>query len=141
MGLFAFSASMLLCSCAAFEDPYLRDGAIGGVGAAGIGAGAGALIASNMVNGDVGQSALVGGAIGLPVGIVAGVAYRSYVEQSQLDDYQRKIRENHEYIAGRQLEIDRLRGEIDEDSFAIEPDTALRSRIYTGPTIGMINRR
>jgi len=132
---------LTFCGCAAFDDPYVRDGAVGGIGAAGIGAGAGALIARNMVNGDIGKSALVGGAIGLPVGIAAGVAYRSYVEQSRLDDNRARILENQEYIIGRQREIDRLRAEIDEESFAIEPDTSLRGYIYTGPTVGVANRR
>lgn len=126
--------------CALFEDPYVASGTVGGVTGAGIGAGAGALIANNMVRGDVGESALVGSAIGLPVGVLAGVAYQAYQEESQLDDNSQKIRENYEYIKRRQQEIDRAREEINEDSFAIQPDKGMRSYIYTGPTIGVYLR-
>ena len=123
-----------------FEDPYVASGTVGGTIGAGVGAGTGALIANNMVNGDIGESALIGGAIGLPVGILAGVAYQSYQEQSEEDDNSQKIRENYEYITRRQYEIDRTREAIIEDSFAIEPDKTLRTYIYTGPSIGMYAR-
>ena len=136
----ALAASLAFSGCSFFEDPYVASGTVGGAAGAGIGAGTGALVASNMVNGDVAQSALLGGAIGLPIGILAGVAYQSYQEQSQLDDNSQKIRENYEYIKRRQQEIDRTREEINEESFAIQPDKEMRSYIYTGPTIGMYLR-
>ena len=138
--LLGFVALLGVSGCSLFEDPYVTSGTVGGVAGAGIGAGAGALIAESMVRGDVGESALVGGAIGLPLGILAGVAYQSYKEQRELDDNSQKIRENYEYIKRRQQEIDRTREEISEDSFAIKPDREMRTYIFTGPTIGMYLR-
>ena len=138
--LLAFCAVLAFSGCSLFEDPYVASGTVGGAVGAGIGAGTGALIARNMVNGDIAESALIGGAIGLPVGILAGVAYRSYQEQSEVDDNSQMIRENYEYITRRQYEIDRTREAIVEDSFAIEPDKSLRTYIYTGPSIGTYGR-
>jgi hypothetical protein len=126
--------------CGMFADPYVADGTIGGLSGAGLGAGAGALVAMGMENGDIANSSLVGAAVGLPVGILLGVAYRSHIEQKILDENNEKIRQNYQYIMARQQEIEQVREDIREESFAIEPDRSLKSHIYTGATIGMYNR-
>lgn len=136
--------SLLLClnftGCATFYDPYFESGAVGGLVGAGVGAGGGALVGSAIANGDVAMSALLGGAVGLPLGILAGVAYRSHQEKSELEKNDEIIRTNYEYIMARQMEIDRLHEALTEDSFRILPNKELRSEIYTGSTIGTYNR-
>ncbi len=106
----------------------------------GLGAGAGALVGSMISNGDVAKSALLGGAIGIPVGVLAGVAYRSHMEKKALEENEKIIKANYKYITARAVEIERLREKLTEDSFRIVPDKNLRADIYTGPTIGAYNR-
>lgn len=136
--MFMFSFSM--CSCSVFHDPYVAAGTAGGAVGSGLGAGMGAVIGSTMANGDIAASALVGGAVGLPLGILAGVGYRSYIEHKQISDNDDVIQENFKYITARQIEIERLREQLIEDSLKISPDKSLQSDIYTGPTIGTYNR-
>ena len=142
-GLAVKSALLLILStagCASMENPYFQSGAVGGIAGAGIGAGTGALIGAAIANGDVAMSAALGGAIGLPVGILVGLAWRSNMESSAIEKNDAIIRTNYEYIMTRQMEIDRTRERLIEESFKILPDKRMRSDIYTGATIGTYNR-
>jgi hypothetical protein len=51
------------------SSSYTTPVAVGGLGGAAAGAGTGAIIGAVIANGDVAASALMGGAIGLPVGL------------------------------------------------------------------------
>ncbi len=138
--LLFLSLLLTFTGCGSMYSPYVQSGALGGLVGAGVGAGTGALVGSAIANGDVAMSALVGGAIGLPVGILAGVAWRAQMEKSELQKNDDIIRANYQYIMARQMEIDRLRESLTEDSFKILPDKSLRSDIFTGSTIGTYNR-
>lgn len=127
-----------LCSCsAAATDPY--SGAVaGGVGGTAVGAGTGAIIGSVISNGDVGKSALLGAGIGLPVGILAGVAYTNTVQNNKISDNNEMIQANHERIRQQQHELDYLRNDIRDDSSsrAVNPDPESIQYQYRGPSLG-----
>ena len=127
--------------CASFfEDPYVQGGAVGGVAGAATGAATGAITASLISSGDVGASALLGTAIGAPVGVLLGVTYVYYAYQGELDGNNEEIMKNHQYITRRQKEIDELREDVAIDYQTIRPDKRRRDGVYTGPTIGTYNR-
>lgn len=123
--------------CAIFESPYAKSGAIGGASGALVGAGSGALIGAVIANGDIAASATLGAAIGLPAGILLGVAYQYYTEETELDENNSEIVQNYQYIVERQRQINELREEIAIDYQTIRVDRRARDQIYVGPTIGV----
>ena len=138
--LLILTLSLCISACSFSNDPYYQYGTVGGLTGMGVGVGTGALVASLIANGDLAGSALLGGAVGLPLGILAGVAYRASLEKSELEENNELIKANAEYIMARQVEIDRQREELIDNSFRIQPNIALRDEIYTGATIGWYNR-
>lgn len=114
--------------------------ALGGVGGAVAGAGLGAGIGAIIANGDIGASALMGTAIGLPVGLVVGYYYSDTLEAQELASYENQINDNHQAISDNQRRIEQLREEIRDDGRAIQPDENLRDYYYTGSSIGTYRR-
>lgn len=127
----------LSCLCVGCAASSAQDAAlIGGVSGIGIGAGTGALIAETMSNGDVGQSALVGGAIGIPAGIVLGIAIHQAgqaIERGELDS---AAESNTERLMQGQHEIEALRGAIVEEQASIRVEDSRAGYVYDGPTLG-----
>lgn len=115
-------------------------GLIGGIAGAGAGAGIGAIIGEVIDNGDVAKSALLGTAIGLPVGIILGVAYNNYQYNSLVDDNQEIIDENAEVIRAHQARIDELRAQYHDEASQIELDESNAATLYDGPTLGQYRR-
>ena len=124
----------LLSSCA--SDPHTQAGIVGGVGGGVIGAGTGAIIGSSISNGAVLESAALGGAIGIPVGVAAGLTYIYLKEKAEIDENDGIIKRNYDYIVSRQLEIDRLRSQLEDESARIVPDQSRKERYFDGATIG-----
>ena len=129
-------AAVLLGGCGFHTEPLVA----GGVGGAAAGAGTGALVGALISNGDVAASALLGGAIGLPVGIAVGALYDYNSEESVRERKMAEIQANHREIFARQREIDALREQIRNDGPTGNPSQELRGQQYDGPTIGDVYR-
>lgn len=127
-----------LSACSSAGTSVYQDAAVGGVGGAAIGAGTGAIIGSTIKNGAVGKSALLGGAIGLPVGILAGVAYTNYAQNGEIADNKARIDANREHILQQERELDYLRNGMRDDSSSktVNPDQERIEHQYQGPTLG-----
>lgn len=139
--LFLFSVSLLFTACSVSNDPYVEKGIVGGVSGTVIGAGTGALVGSAISSGDVAASALLGGAVGLPVGVIAGVAYQSMTEKTELEKNAEIIEKNARHIASTQEEIESLRAKLLDVPSNVRPAKYLKApNPYTGPTIGVYNR-
>jgi len=108
----------------------------GGVTGAAVGAGTGALIGSAMSNGNVGQSALVGGAIGIPVGIVAGLAIHEIGQADDRNELDSAIEKNTDRIVSNQHEIETIRQEVTAEQASIHVSDERAGYVYDGPTIG-----
>jgi len=132
-------ASLMLSGCASFytASPYLQAGSVGGLAGGAIGAGTGAIVGSLISSGNVGQSALLGTAIGVPTGIALGVGYQYYQEEKEIDENNEIIEQNHDYIVSRQAEIDNIRRALTDESFRIKTNDKRKGNIYTGPAIGV----
>ena len=131
--LSALCTTVVLFSGCGFHAAPLATGAVGGTA---LGAGTGAIIGAVIANGDVGASALLGGAIGLPVGLAAAAIYDYNSERTlkeiKIDDINRNQRE----IMARQREIDAMREEIREEGPAGNPDEFRKEYRYMGPSLG-----
>lgn len=116
--------------------------AAGGAMGTAAGAGTGAIIGSVISNGDVGESALLGGAIGLPLGILGGVMYTNYSESSQIEENNERIINNREHILQQERELNYMRNKIREDSSsdAVQPDPDLIEHQHLGPSLGNVYR-
>jgi hypothetical protein len=126
--------ALLVSGCAA--NPHTQAGLIGGAGGGLIGAGTGAAIGASISNGAVLESAALGGAIGIPVGVAAGLTYIYMKEKAELDENDGIIKRNYNYIVSRQAEIDRLRAHLEDDAARIVPDQRRKERHFDGATIG-----
>lgn len=133
--IFLIIGSLTACSTIS-NDPYVESGVVGGAAGTVIGAGTGAIIGATIANGDVAASALLGGAIGLPAGVLLGLAIHAHNEDSEIEANNKIIRENYTQIIQRQQQIDTLREEVENDYKSINLDEELRRDIYTGPTLG-----
>lgn len=131
--------TVVLTGCGSFygASPYVQAGAVGGLAGGAAGAGTGAIVGSLISNGNVGQSALLGTAIGVPAGIALGVGYQYYKEEAEIDANNEVIEQNHDYIVSRQTEIDRLRNALVDESFRIKTNEKRQANTYTGPSIGV----
>ena len=125
-----------LTSCGFNSTDPVHVSAAGGVAGAAAGAGTGAIIGSMISSGDVAASALLGTAIGLPVGALAGyywVATENEREIATLDD---TIERNAQEIELNELRLMEQRRRANDASFVIYPDSTTREELYTGPTLG-----
>lgn len=129
---------IVTAGCSSAGTNVYQDAAVGGVGGTAVGAGTGAIIGSVISNGSVAKSALLGGAIGLPVGILAGVAYHNASVSGEIADNQEQIRMNREIILERERELEYLRGKIRDDSSSktVNPSQDRIQELYEGPTLG-----
>mgnify|MGYP006281008453 CR=1 FL=1 len=127
-----FCTAVLSSGCGYHAAPL----AVGSVGGAAVGAGTGAIIGSVISGGDVAASALLGGAIGLPVGLAAGMIYDYYstdtIREIKIED----IKNNQREILARQREIDALREEIKSDIPDGNPPADRQEYRYMGPSVG-----
>jgi hypothetical protein len=124
---------MVAGSGCGFHAAPLATGAVGG---AALGAGTGAIIGSVIANGDIAASALLGGGIGLPAGLLIAAIYDYNSERSVRERKMDVIKANQEQIFNRQREIDALREEIRNDGPIGNPPEELREYRYDGATLG-----
>jgi hypothetical protein len=111
---------------------YVESGIVGGA----IGAGTGAIVGTIISNGDVGQSALLGTAIGFPVGIAFAAIQEAYITyNSESYAAKKQIIQNSNEIGQREEIIQALRERI-KDNQPGDPDPSLREDVFDGPTIG-----
>lgn len=127
-----FCTSVLISGCGMHAAPL----AIGGAGGAAVGAGTGAIIGSVISGGDVASSALLGGAIGLPVGLAVAAIYDYHSEKTLREIKINDIRTNQKEILVRQREIEALREEIKADSPNGNPSEDEREYRYMGASLG-----
>jgi len=127
-----FSASLCVGGCGFHAKPL----AIGAVGGGLAGAGTGAIVGAVIANGDVAASALLGGAIGLPVGLAIAAIYDYNSDLSVRERNQALIMENQEELYARQREIDALREKVRDDGPRGNPAEELRDYQYNGHSYG-----
>ena len=127
-----FCTAVLSSGCGYHAAPL----AVGSVGGAAVGAGTGAIIGSVISGGDVAASALLGGAIGLPVGLAAGMIYDYYSQDTIREIKIEDIKNNQREILARQREIDSLREEIKSDIPDGNPPSDRQEYRYMGPSLG-----
>jgi hypothetical protein len=118
------------------SSSYTTPVAVGGLGGAAAGAGTGAIIGAVIANGDVAASALMGGAIGLPVGLALGAIYHYNSAPKVAERKGDLIRRNQEEIFARQREIDALREDLRNESYQGNPPETQRQYHYNGNTLG-----
>lgn len=118
------------------SSSYTKPVAVGGLGGAAAGAGTGAIIGTVIANGDVAASALMGGAIGLPVGLALGALYHYNSEPKVAERKGEIIRKNQEEIFSRQRELDALREDIKNEAYQGNPPESQRHYHYNGNTFG-----
>lgn len=126
-------ASAPLSGCSSFHAAPL---AIGTAGGAAAGAGTGALIGAVIANGDVAASALLGGAVGIPVGLALGALYDYNSEQSVSERKQAEMESNQKEIFSRQRELEMLREQLRNDAPGYRPADSQRHYHYNGGTYG-----
>lgn len=125
-------SAMLISGCGVSGESL----AYGGLGGAAAGAGTGAIIGTVIANGDVATSALLGGAIGIPVGIALGAIIDYHSDARVTERRVAKIQKNQAEIYDRQRELDRLRDEIRDDGPTGNPPADLKQYEYDGNTLG-----
>ena len=130
----------ILSACAPAGTNVYQDSAVGGLGGAAVGATTGAAIGAMIKNGAVGKSALLGTAIGAPVGVLAGAAYSSYSENAEISNNNKLIQERQADIVANEKDLESLREDIREDSSNVRPAFERREHIYSGPSLGNRNR-
>lgn len=126
------SSSVLLAGCGASTSSLTW----GGVGGAAAGAGTGAIIGSVIANGDIAASALLGGAIGLPVGIALGAIIDYHSDSRVAERKHIQIEKNTAEIYARQRKLDELRNEIRDAGPSGNPPNIRRQYQYEGETLG-----
>lgn len=126
----------LLLSATGCSSSYTAPVATGGLAGAAAGAGTGAIIGAVISNGDVAASALMGGAIGLPVGLALGALYHYNSEFKVAERKGDIIRENQEEIFERQRELDALREDLKNEGYQGNPPESDRHYHYNGNTLG-----
>jgi phage tail tape-measure protein len=132
-----FVAALLLIGCSDGKvNPVAKGATVGAATGTVAGAGTGALIASLIPAGDVAASALLGGGIGLPVGMVLGAYYVSTQQDDEIDLNSKSIEKNRMEIERRQGEIESLREKLLTDSSDIRPDTTRKEYQYQGHSLG-----
>ena len=131
-----FLAGILTAASTGWSSSYTTPVAVGGVSGAAAGAGTGAIIGAVISNGDVAASALMGGAVGLPVGLALGALYHYNSEPKVAERKGEIIRRNQEEIFARQRELDTLREDLRNDSYQGNPPESQRQYHYNGNTLG-----
>lgn len=114
---------------------YTSTGVYGGMMGAVVGAGSGAIAGALIANGDIGASALLGTAVGIPVGVVTAVAYRSYKENKEIDSRNDIIVSNEQQIITTDDRLNKLREIVVNESYRMTPDQSAISEQYDGPNL------
>ena len=127
-----FCTVVLSSGCGFHTTPLV----VGSTGGAAIGAGTGAIIGSSISGGDVVASTLLGGAIGLPVGLAAGMIYDYYSADTVTEIKINDLKNNQKEILARQREIDALREEVQGDIPKGNPPEDNREYQYLGASLG-----
>jgi H+/gluconate symporter-like permease len=110
--------------------------AVGAVSGAAAGAGTGAIVGAIIANGDIAASALLGGAVGIPVGLALGALYDYNSQENVAQRKQKEINRNQDEIYTRQRELDDLREQIRNDGPSGNPSESDRYYHYNGNTYG-----
>lgn len=126
------SCLLLLNACSVDAGNVAQGGVAGGLAGAGTGAIVGAIIS----NGDIGASALLGGAIGIPVGLVLGAVYDYHSDERVRERKREQIEATQVEISARQRDIDALREKIRAEGPLGNPSPELREYQYNGATLG-----
>jgi len=113
-----------------------QSAATGGLLAAGLGAGTGALVGNLIKNGDATKSALLGAGIALPIGALAGTAYKVHQDNKQFERNQETINQNHEHLARTRREMQQMRESMDMEAASFAIDEARVDYNYSGPSLG-----
>jgi hypothetical protein len=127
-----FCTAVLSTGCGFHATPL----AVGTAGGAAVGAGTGAIIGTVIANGDVAASALLGGAIGLPVGLAAAMIYDYHSSQTKEEIQIAQIQVNQRAILDRQRELEALRESLQSDLPRGNPMEERKEYIYRGPSLG-----
>lgn len=136
-GLLLLLGAMAHGGCAVSNSPA-ADYTIAGVGGGAVGAGTGALIGAAISNGDVGASALLGGAIGIPAGILLNYLIlrdAKAQKESERDTLRRAVQRNQERIEERERLLDDEWERLRNSSPRVRTDE-LPADVYMGPTMG-----
>lgn len=126
------AVSVGVSGCGFHAEPLVA----GGVGGGAIGAGTGALIGAAIANGDIAASALLGGAIGIPVGLAVAALYDMHSEKTLKEEKQEIIDANNQEILTRQRELDSMREQLRTEGSGLSVSGASRAYIYDGHTYG-----
>ena len=110
--------------------------AVGAASGAAAGAGTGAVVGAIIANGDIAASALLGGAVGIPVGLALGALYDYHSQENVAQRKQKEIDRNQDEIFTRQRELDNLREQIRIDGASGNPTESDRYYHYNGNTYG-----
>ena len=132
-GMLSLSLAVASTGCSSFHSETLATGAVGGAAA---GAGTGAIIGALIANGDVAASALLGGAVGIPVGLAIAAAYDYNSEPSVRERNAIKLERNQRELYQRQKELDQLRNEITNDGMPNDAWHYEADYDYNGHTLG-----
>ncbi len=126
------------CSCTQLLSgvDQAQNTALGAVGGAALGAGVSAVIGATSSTIDTGATMLVGTVAGLGIGAAVGAYYTEMEEESEREENQALIEANRAVILEQEEEIQSLRHSITEETYQLEPDTALSEELYIGPTLG-----
>ena len=127
-----FCTAVLSSGCGFHSTPL----AVGTVGGSAVGAGTGAIIGAVIANGDVAASALLGGAIGLPVGLAAAMIYDYHSSHTKEEIQIAQIQVNQRAILDRQRELEALRESLQSDPPRGNPMEERKEYIYRGPSLG-----
>lgn len=133
---FVCLTSFVLGACA--PDGGIHNVATGGLIGGVAGAGTGALVGAVIANGDIAASAALGGIIGIPIGIAAGIIYDQYYSEKSKEDVRAElIRTNHQRIFERERQLEALREQINSEAPRGLPDPSLREKNpFVGPSLG-----
>lgn len=136
-GVFVFSClSLTLCACSGGSSSVVGGGVVGGA----VGAGTGAIIGSVIKNGAVGKSALLGGAIGIPVGMAIAAAIDYNSKESVEQRYIERVKQNQRMIFNQERQLEMWREEVRKNSPKGTPAEELSENLYLGPSLGNPHR-
>ncbi|HMO02048.1 MAG TPA: hypothetical protein PKD37_00955 [Oligoflexia bacterium] len=108
----------------------------GGLGGAVIGGGIGGVVGSIISNGDIVRSALLGAAIGAPLGVVAARETHSNQVTGLQSENLQKMKSNQMLINSQERDIEDLRALLEADRPVSQIDAQPTKNPYTGATLG-----
>ncbi len=94
------------------------------------------IIGSIISNGDIAKSAILGGAIGIPVAIAFNLYANRNLEAEKEAELRAKYKSNQEEIFENERELEIMRSEIDYRTPEELPDSRYMDRSYRGVSLG-----